>query len=110
MINKCFLSLNLRMVISLLFVSSGTLSVVTCSSSDIPTESSVVPSIVSGTVFESVVEYDAGENPLGITLGDLNGDNNKNDILVTSPRKQDGISTTADGSMTLFLNNSSSTR
>ncbi|MFL2808467.1 MAG: FG-GAP repeat domain-containing protein [bacterium] len=108
MINKCFPSLNLRMVISLLFVSSGTLSVVTCSSSDIPTESSAVPSIVSGTVFESVVEYDAGENPLGITLGDLNGDN-KNDILVTSPRKQDGISTTADGSMTLFLNNSSST-
>ncbi|MEC9384292.1 MAG: VCBS repeat-containing protein [SAR324 cluster bacterium] len=82
--------------------------VVTCSSTDLPTESSTVPSSVSGTVFESVVEYDAGENPLGITFGDFNGDN-KNDFLVTSPRKQDGILTTADGSMILFLNNSSFT-
>ncbi|MFL2743862.1 MAG: FG-GAP repeat domain-containing protein [bacterium] len=73
-----------------------------------PTESSIVPSSVSGTVFEAVVEYDAGENPLGITFGDFNGDN-KTDIVVTSPRLQDGISTTADGSMTLFLYNSSAT-
>ena len=104
---KYFSSLNLRMVTLLFLVSSGTFFTAACSSTDLPTESSTVPSSVSGTVFEVVVEYDAGENPLGITFGDFNGDN-KQDIVVTSPRKQDGISTTADGSMTLFLNNSSS--
>ncbi len=104
---KLFPSLNLRTVILLFLVSSGTYFNAACSSTDLPTESSIVPSSVSGTVFEAVVEYDAGENPLGITFGDFNGDN-KQDIVVTSPRKQDGISTTADGSMTLFLNNSSS--
>ena len=104
---KYFSSLNLRMATLLFLVSSGTFFTAACSSTDLPTESSTVPSSVSGTVFEVVVEYDAGENPLGITFGDFNGDN-KQDIVVTSPRKQDGISTTADGSMTLFLNNSSS--
>ena len=104
---KLFPSLNLRTVILLFLVSSGTFYTAACSSTDLPTESSIVPSSVSGTVFEAVVEYDAGGNPLGITFGDFNGDN-KQDIVVTSPRKQDGISTTADGSMTLFLNNSSS--
>ena len=105
---KLFSSLNLRTVILLFLVSSGTLFTAACSSTDLPTESSIVPSSVSGTVFEAVVEYDAGENPLGITFGDFNGDNNT-DIVVTSPRLQDGISTTADGSMTLFLYNSSAT-
>ena len=105
---KLFSSLNLRTVILLFLVSSGTIFTAACSSSDLPTESSIVPSSVSGTVFEAVVEYDAGENPLGITFGDFNGDNNT-DIVVTSPRLQDGISTTADGSMTLFLYNSSAT-
>ena len=105
---KLFPSLNLRTVILLFLVSSGTFFTAACSSSDLPTESSIVPSSVSGTVFEAVVEYDAGENPLGITFGDFNGDNNT-DIVVTSPRLQDGISTTADGSMTLFLYNSSAT-
>ena len=104
---KLFPSLNLRTVILLFLVSSGTFFTAACNSTDLPTESSIVPSSVSGTVFEAVVEYDAGENPLGITFGDFNGDNNT-DIVVTSPRLQDGISTTADGSMTLFLNNSSS--
>jgi len=104
---KLFSSLNLRTVILFFLVSSGAFFIAACSSTDLPTESSIVPSSVSGTVFEAVVEYDAGENPLGITFGDFNGDN-KQDIVVTSPRKQDGISTTADGSMTLFLNNSSS--
>ena len=105
---KLFPSLNLRTVILLFLVSSGTFFTAACSSTDLPTESSIVPSSVSGTVFEAVVEYDAGENPLGITFGDFNGDNNT-DIVVTSPRLQDGISTTADGSMTLFLYNSSAT-
>ena len=105
---KLFSSLNLRTVILLFLVSSGTFFTAACSSTDLPTESSIVPSSVSGTVFEAVVEYDAGENPLGITFGDFNGDNNT-DIVVTSPRLQDGISTTADGSMTLFLYNSSAT-
>ena len=105
---KLFLSLNLRTVILLFLVSSGTFFSAACNSTDLPTESSIVPSSVSGTVFEAVVEYDAGENPLGITFGDFNGDNNT-DIVVTSPRLQDGISTTADGSMTLFLYNSSAT-
>ena len=105
---KLFPSLNLRAVILLFLVSSGTIFTAACSSTDLPTESSIVPSSVSGTVFEAVVEYDAGENPLGITFGDFNGDNNT-DIVVTSPRLQDGISTTADGSMTLFLYNSSAT-
>ena len=104
---KLFSSLNLRTVILLFLVSSGIICTAACSSTDLPTESSIVPSSVSETVFEAVVEYDAGENPLGITFGDFNGDN-KQDIVVTSPRKQDGLSTTADGSMTLFLNNSSS--
>ena len=104
---KYYSSLNLRMVILLFLVSSGTFFLVACRSTDLATESSAGPSSVSGTVFEAVVEYDAGENPLGITFGDFNGDN-KTDIVVTSPRKQDGISTTEDGSMTLFLNNSSS--
>ena len=92
-----FSSLNLRTVILLFLVSSGTIYTAACSSTDLPTESSIVPSSVSETVFEAVVEYDAGENPLGITFGDFNGDN-KQDIVVTSPRKQDGLLTTADGS------------
>ena len=103
---KYFSSLNLRMIILFFLVSSGTFFFAACRSTDLSTESSVGPSSISGTVFEAVVEYDAGENPLGITFGDFNGDN-KTDIVVTSPRKQDGISTTEDGSMTLFLNNSS---
>ena len=102
-----FLRLNLWIVIQLFLISSGMFFIIACRSTDLSTESSAGPSTVSGTVFETAREYDAGENPLDITLGDFNGDN-KTDIVVTSPRKQDGISTTEDGSMTLFLNNSSS--
>ena len=79
-----------------------------CSSSESPSDTISGPSSVSGTVFEAPLEYDAGENPLGITFGDFNGDN-KTDIVVISPRKQNGISTSADGTLTLFQHNSSST-
>ena len=79
-----------------------------CSSSDSPMQSSTGPSNVSGTVFEPPLEFDAGENPLSIASGDFNGDNNT-DLVVASARKQNGISTSADGTLTLFQNNSSST-
>jgi hypothetical protein len=105
---KFFSRLKLGTVILFFLASTGTFFAATCSSTDLATETSAGPSSVSGTVFETAVEFDAGENPLGITFGDFNGDN-KTDIVVTSPRKQDGILTSADGSMTLFLNNSSST-
>ena len=65
------------------------------------------PSNVSGTVFESPLEFEAGENPLSIATGDFNGDN-KTDLVVASSRKQNGISTSADGTLTLFQNTSSS--
>ena len=78
-----------------------------CSSSDSPMQSSTGPSNVSGTVFEPPLEFDAGENPLSIASGDFNGDN-KTDLVVASSRKQNGISTSADGTLTLFQNTSSS--
>jgi len=78
-----------------------------CSSSDSPMQSSTGPSNVSGTVFEPPLEFDAGENPLSISSGDFNGDN-KTDFVVASSRKQNGISTSADGTLTLFQNTSSS--
>ena len=78
-----------------------------CSSSDSPMQSSTGPSNVSGTVFEPPLEFDAGENPLSIALGDFVGDN-KTDLVVASSRKQNGISTSADGTLTLFQNKSSS--
>ena len=78
-----------------------------CSSSDSPMQSSTGPSNVSGTVFEPPLEFDAGENPLSIASGDFNGDN-KTDLVVASSRKQNGISTSADGTLTLFQNTSTS--
>ena len=53
------------------------------------------------------MEFDAGENPLSIALGDFNGDNNT-DLVVASSRKQNGISTSPDGTLTLFQYTSSS--
>jgi len=78
-----------------------------CSSSDSPMQSSTGPSNVSGTIFEPPLEFDAGENPLSIASGDFNGDN-KTDLVVASSRKQNGVSTSADGTLTLFQNTSSS--
>ena len=78
-----------------------------CSSSDSPIESSTGPSNNSGTVFETPLEFDAGENPVSIVYGDFNGDN-ESDLVVASSRKQDGISTSADGSLTLLQYSSSS--
>ena len=66
-----------------------------CSSSDSPMQSSTGPSNVSGTVFETPLEFDAGENPLSIASGDFNLDN-KTDFVVASSRKQNGISTSAE--------------
>ncbi|MBL4824583.1 MAG: VCBS repeat-containing protein [SAR324 cluster bacterium] len=88
--------------------SSGTIFFTACSSTESHSDTSAGPSSVSGTVFEVPLEYDAGENPIGLTLGDFNGDN-KTDIIVTSPRKQNGITTSEDGTLTLFQFNSSST-
>ena len=78
-----------------------------CGSSDSSMQSINGPSNVSGTVFEAPLEFDAGENPLSIASGDFNGDN-KTDLVVASSRKQNGISTSADGTLTLFQNTSSS--
>ncbi len=78
-----------------------------CSSSDSPFQTSVGPSSVSGTVFETPLEFDSGENPISIVSGDFNGDN-EIDLVVASSRKQDGISTTADGTLTLLQYSSSS--
>ena len=78
-----------------------------CSSSDSPMQSSNGPSKVSGTVFESPMEFDAGENPISIASGDFNGDK-KTDLMVANSRKQNGISTSADGTLTLFQKSSSS--
>ena len=76
-----------------------------CSSSDSSMQSSNGPSNVSGTVFEAPLEFDAGENPLSIASGDFNGDN-KTDLVVASSRKQNGVSTSSDGTLTLFQNTS----
>ena len=43
-----------------------------CSSSELPGQNSAGPSVVAGTVFEAPLEFDAGENPLGIVSGDFN--------------------------------------
>ena len=72
-----------------------------CSSSDSPFQTSSGPSSVSGTVFETPLEFDSGENPISIVSGDFNGDN-EIDLVVASSRKQDGISTTADGAKSVF--------
>ena len=48
-----------------------------CNSSESTTQSITGPSNISGTVFEVPLEFDAGENPLSIAEGDLNGDNKK---------------------------------
>ena len=78
-----------------------------CSSSDSPFQSSNGPSNASGTVFETPLEFDSGENPISIVSGDFNGDN-ETDFVVASSRKQDGISTTADGTLTFLKYTSSS--
>jgi len=90
-----------------LLVNFGTNFFSGCSSSDSPMQNSAGPSVVSGTVFEVPLEFDAGENPLGIVSGDFNGDN-KTDFVIVSSRKQTITSTTEDGNLTLFQNNSSS--
>ena len=102
-----FLENHLWCIFSFLLVSFGTIFFKGCSSSDSPNQESTGPSVVSGTVFESPLEFDAGENPLGITFADFN-DDNKTDYVVASSRKQNGISTTEDGTLTLFQKNSSS--
>jgi len=79
---------------------------ISCSSSETPTQSNEGPSEIIGTYFEAPLEYSAGENPVDIVFGDFNVDNGT-DILVTSPRKQSGFSTDSDGTMTIFLNDSS---
>ena len=94
-------------ILLFLLVSFGTIFFAGCSSSDLPEQNRAGPSVVTGTVFEVPLEFDAGENPLGIVSGDFNGDN-KTDFVVASPRKQNGIFTTEDGTLTLFQNNSSS--
>ena len=58
-----------------------------CSSSDSPMQSGTGPSNVSGTVFETPLEFDAGENPLSIASGDFNLDN-KTDFVVASLQPQ----------------------
>ena len=78
-----------------------------CSSSETPSQTGEGQSEVFGTVFEKPLEYSAGENPVDLSFGDFNGDN-KTDFIVTSPRKQEGFSTTEDGTMVIFQNNSSS--
>ena len=88
-------------------VSFGTIFFTGCSSSDLPKKNSAGPSVVTGTIFEAPLEFDAGENPLGIVSGDFNGDNKK-DFVVASSRKQNAITSTEDGTLTLFQNNSSS--
>ena len=75
-------------------------------SSETPLQTNEGPSEIIGTYFEEPLEYSAGENPVDIVLGDFNVDN-RTDILVTSPRKQNGLSTIEDGTMIYFLNNSS---
>ena len=97
--NFCTISIFFNLGIGIIFYG--------CSSSDSPMQSSTGPSDVSGTVFAPPLEFDAGENPLSIVTGDFNGDN-KTDHVVASSRKQNGISTSADGTLTLFLNTSSS--
>ena len=77
-------------IFSFLLVSFGTVLFAGCNSSDSPTKNNTGPSVVSGTVFESPLEFDAGENPLGITFADFN-DDNKTDYIVASSRKQNGI-------------------
>ena len=39
-----------------------------CSSSDSPFQSSNGPSNASGTVFETPLEFDSGENPISLSL------------------------------------------
>ena len=92
---KCFWTGSIIFILGLGIICSG------CSSSDSPMQSSTGPSNVSGTVFEPSLEFDAGENPLSIASGDFNGDN-ETDLVVASSRKQNGISTSADGVLTLF--------
>ena len=97
---------NIWTVSSYIFLGNGII-FYGCSSSDSPFESSTGPSNTSGTVFESPIEFDAGENPVSIVSGDFNGDD-ESDLVVASSRKQDGISTTEDGSLTLLQYTSSS--
>ena len=108
MITNPFSALNFRYILLFILVSIETIFSAACSSSESPADTSACPSSVSGTVFEAPLENDAGENPLGITFGDFNGDN-KTDIVVISPRKQNGLTTTEDGTLTIFQHNSSST-
>ncbi|HIB45689.1 MAG TPA: VCBS repeat-containing protein [Candidatus Lambdaproteobacteria bacterium] len=108
MITNPFSALNFRYILLFILVSIETIFSAACSSSESPADTSAGPSSVSGTVFEAPLENDAGENPLGITFGDFNGDN-KTDIVVISPRKQNGLTTTEDGTLTIFQHNSSST-
>ena len=68
---------------------------ISCSSSETPSQTTEGPSEIFGTYFEKPLEYSAGENPVDIVLGDFNVDN-RTDILVTSPRKQNGLNTVED--------------
>ena len=104
--NKLFLVINYWKA-SFWFIIGVEIILYGCSSSDSPMQSSTGPSNVSGTVFEPPLEFDAGANPLSIASGDFNGDN-KTDLVVASSRKQNGISTSADGTLTLFQNTPSS--
>jgi hypothetical protein len=78
-----------------------------CSSSDSPFPTSAGPSSFSGTVFETPLVFDSGAIPMSFVSGDFNGDNGIV-LVVASSRQQDGISTTADGTLTLLQYSSSS--
>ncbi len=90
----------------LILVSLGIIFFLSCSSQETPTQTNEGQSETIGTYFETPLEYDAGENPLDIVFGDFNVDN-KTDILVTSPTKQNGYVNEEDGTMTFFLKDSS---
>ena len=107
MYNSQQFEIKLRHIFLFMMVYFTTIFFTGCNSSESPTQNSAGPSIVIGTVFESPLEFDAGENPIGITFADFN-DDNKTDYIVASSRKQNGISTTLDGTLTLFKKNSSS--
>ena len=91
----------------LIFGFFGIIILNSCRSSETPSQTNEGPSKIVGTYFESPLEYSAGENPVDLSLGDFNSDN-QTDILVTSPKKQDGLSNIDDGTMILFQRDSSS--
>tara|TARA_B100000700_G_C15011219_1_gene841032 strand:- start:782 stop:2071 length:1290 start_codon:yes stop_codon:yes gene_type:complete len=101
------LKIFLRKFSLILFPSLGINIFFSCSSAETPSQNNEGPSLVSGTYFETLLEFSAGENPGDIAFGDFNLDN-KTDILITSPRKQEGVTTVEDGTMILFQKNTSS--